>query len=802
MLYGIYAGGLDCLTFSASIRRLLSLQQRIKIGILNFAILQNWGLGQQMGIQFKRVSVVFPVMALWWAGCSVFAQLNEKQRITIPLITDPIDFDGQVNDKAWDKLTPLPLVMHAPTFGKEPSEASQIFICHTHDYIYVGARLYDSDPSGILSTSKKRDEISETNDWFTVLFDSFNDKENAMAFATTPSGLRSDYTVFKDGLVQLPQMPFNISWNTFWDVLTSRDEQGWYVEMRIPMTSMRFKETGGKVVMGFTCFRQIARKNEIDIYPAISPEWGFFSIFRPSQAAEVEFPELKSQKAFYIAPYALAGYKQENLLNQAETAYDLHKNPVLNGGLDLKYGLTNNLTLDVTLNTDFAQVEADDEQVNLTRFSLFFKEKRSFFQERSSIFSFDFDEGNSLFYSRTIGLSGGEQVPIYGGVRITGMAGKWDLGLLNMQTRRFDSDLDEENDLPSENFGILRLRRNILNENSYIGAMAVSRIGAGGFFNVAYGADATLRVVGDDYLNIKIAQTIDDSSANRQLSFNPTQVYVNWSRVKTKGLTYGLTYSRSGENFNPESGFRMRENYTLANVSLGYGWIRDEEASVLNDGLHLNIQNYLSNDRKELESFIGSAGYFGIWKSGFIAYIGYVYQVESVADSFEFADQADMPPGLYRFQMAELHGSTAESKRFFFGWDGFAGSFFDGYRFSAALQPSWNISPSFQTSVVYGFDRLWFDRRNQNFTGHLFRLRALFMASTRLSFSSFLQYNQADHQYVANFRLHFNPREGNDFYVVYNEGRNTELGREVPHLPAMGNRTFLVKYTYTFSIRR
>ncbi|MBP1675336.1 MAG: putative rane associated hydrolase, partial [Bacteroidetes bacterium] len=284
----------------------------------------------------------------------------------------------------------------------------------------------------------------------------------ALVFSTTPSGLRNDLTVLNDAIASNPRNPpFNNSWNTFWDVKTTQNENGWFLEMRIPFSSMRFKEDNGKVIMGLICFRRIAHKNEVDIFPAIPPDWGTFSTYRASKANEVAFDGIHSKKPFYIAPYVLAGYQQDNVLNESGTAYELSGNSKLSAGLDAKYGLTNNLTLDVTVNTDFAQVEADDQQINLTRFSLFFPEKRTFFQERSSIFNFGFEGKSNIFYSRQIGLNKGEQVPILGGGRITGMAGKWDIGFLDLQTQSFDPSDTLQSSLPSENFGVLRIRRQV-----------------------------------------------------------------------------------------------------------------------------------------------------------------------------------------------------------------------------------------------------------------------------------------------------------------------------------------------------
>jgi hypothetical protein len=608
--------------------------------------------------------------------------------------------------------------------------------------------------------------------------------------------------VFKDGIVQLPDMPFNIDWNTFWDVKTTRDDLGWQVEMRIPVSSMRFKEKDGNAIMGLTCFRQIARKNETVIYPAIPPNWGIFSIYRPSQAREIVFEGIRSQRPFYITPYVLGGYQQQNILNEPETEYEMKESPQLNAGLDVKYGLTNNLTLDVTLNTDFAQVEADDEQINLTRFSLFFPEKRSFFQERSSIFNFDFDEGNTMFYSRNIGLSEGEMIPLYGGFRITGMEGKWDIGFMDMQTRKFTSDEDPENDLPSENFGILRLRKNVLNQNSYVGGVAVTRIGMDGSYNVGYGMDATIRMFGDDYLNVKLAQVMDDSATNDPVSLNPTQLYFNWKRFKSTGFGYNFTYTRTGIDFVPEAGFQMRNDYSLLGASFNYGWIRKESSPVMNDAVVMGFKDFHSHETGKIQSGLWEGGYFAVFKSGLIAYSGFTYQIENVVDSFSFSDQADVSPGLYKFALLELHGQTPDTRPFYIGWDLFTGSFYGGNRFSVNLKPQWNIGPSLQVTAEYGFDRLRFPDTDQKFYGHVARLRALVMFTTRLSISSFVQFNSADHNIIANLRLRYNPREGNDFYIVYNEGRNNDLNREIPPLPSLNDRTLLIKYTYTFSVRR
>jgi len=523
-----------------------------------------------------------------------FTQVFSQEKVAIPIIQGEIKYDGIVDDQSWQMITPLPMVMHTPVFGNSPTEKSEIMICYDNTYLYIGARLFDSNPSEMLISSKKRDEAEVVSEELILILDSFNDKENGVGFSTTPAGLRNDFTISKDAMNFSHDGPFNYSWNTFWDVKTTKNDQGWFAEIRIPFSSIRFKNKDSKITMGLICVRRIAHKNEVDVFPSIPPNWGESSCYRPSKAQEISLEGLVSRKPFYIAPYAIGGYQQDNVLNETASGYNIVNSPKFNAGLDVKYGLTNNLTMDLTVNTDFAQVEADNEQINLTRFSLFFPEKRTFFQERSSVFAFDFEPNASLFYSRRIGLQNGEQVPILGGARITGMAGKWDMGFLDMQTQAVNHTDTSGNDLASQNFGILRLRRQVINENTYIGGILTSRIGADGSYNTAYGLDGIFKVFENDYLNVKLVQLIDNSLRNNMFSLDPTRLYVNWSRFNDKGLSYDFTWSRSGRDFNPQIGFQMRSDYTHYHGGLGYGWIPGETFSLQNHQVGIRTQTFTS----------------------------------------------------------------------------------------------------------------------------------------------------------------------------------------------------------------
>lgn len=718
-------------------------------------------------------------------------RLNRSDQLIIPRINGPVTLDGLSDEPAWEGIEPLPVVIHTPNFGNEPTERTEILVAYDNNYLYVAGRLYDSEPLKILNTSKKRDSMSSTNDWFGIIIDSFNDKENALGFFTVPSGLRWDATAFNDVHVE----PYiNPSWNTFWDVKTIINNEGWFAEFRIPFSSLRFQDKNGRVIMGIISWRYIAHKNERVIFPAIPPNWGFWSCWKPSQAQEVVFEGIHSRKPLYIAPYVLGGLGQSFELNENEKAYRQIENLELEAGLDVKYGLTSNLTLDVTLNPDFAQVEADDQQINLTRFSLFFPEKRLFFQERSSNFDFNFEtsDPNRLFYSRRIGIHEGELVRIYGGARLVGRVGPWDLGFLSMQTAPIK-------DLPSENFGVFRIRRQVFNPYSYIGAISTTRIGMDGSYNIAYGLDGIIRVFGDDYLTIKWAQTFENSQKNNPLSLDPARIRFNWIRRTNKGFGYGFSYSRAGADYNPGLGFEMRENYTRLATGLWYGWIPGERSSLFSHQISLSSGLFLRNKDGSVESAKIGPGWTFETKSGYSGNITVKLFYEDVPESFEFSNDAVVPLGQYTFYSLNGTFRTPDQNRFFTEVTIDAGSFYDGWRMSLGVSPKWCISSTLELKGTCQFNRIVFPARNQEFTGQIAQLRALFMLNTKLSATAFIQYNSAIDAVIANIRLRYNPREGTDLYLVYNEGLNTNRYRESPTLPFTSSRTVMLKFTYTFN---
>ena len=452
--------------------------------------------------------------------------------------------------------------------------------------------------------------------------------------------------------------------------------------------------------------------------------------------------------------------------------------------------------MDLTLNTDFAQVEADDQMINLTRFSLFFPEKRKFFQERSSIFSFSFGGPSNLFYSRNIGLYDDQPVRIYGGARIVGRVGSWDLGFLDMQTAPFKDTLS------SENFGVLRMRRQVINENSYVGGILTSRIGMDGKYNTAYGLDAILRIFDDDYLNIKWAQTFQTGFDNNLFSPDPAMISISWEKRKEEGFAYDLSWSRSGEEYYPGIGFEMREDYSFARTQFQYGWLPGKNSKLFSHSLFIRQMYFQSLIDGNLETLTAGPGWKFQTKSMMVGFLSLNYNIEDVKEEFSFSDDSEVQIPLGRYEFVSLRGmiTTPMSRKFYTIIMSTMGGFYDGDGASISFTPTWNISSSFELSGTYQFNWINFEERSQKFNEQICRLKMLYMYNTKLSASTFIQYNSSNNVIISNFRLRYNPKEGNDFYIVFNEGRNTYPDMEIPAIPKISDRTFLVKYTYTFNL--
>ncbi len=715
--------------------------------------------------------------------------------IPLPRISGPIELDGIVDEPAWDDIEPLPITVFGPDYGAPPTEITDVRVAHDDRFVYVGGRLYDSEPEAVRTNTYYRDRYSG-DDALAIIFDSYNDYETAVWFVTNPAGNRTDRTIFNDAqMTPRAGMPSNADWNAYWDVATSRSDEGWFAEFRIPFSTLGFQVRGDEVTMGMIMYRIIARKNERHTFPDLDPRWGGIAFAKPSQAQRVTLRGVSRSTPVHITPYVLGGVRQTPELvddGVANAAWRTEREQSREVGLDVKYTPTSNLALNVTINTDFAQVEADSAQVNLERFALFIPEKRQFFQERSA--TFDFNTGgpfNRLFHSRRIGFDDNELTPIQGGVRAVGRVGGTDYGLLAMRTGAHGAR-------SAENMGVLRLRQQVLNPYSNVGAMVTSRLGGHGGDNIAYGLDASIRPVGDEYLQLQWAQTFDEA-LNEAGALDAGLVRANWQRRRDVGFTYRVDFARVGRDYEPGLGFQRRKAYTYNAVEGAYGQFMDARSIFQSRGVRMTARQFLRNSDRTPESRELYPRLEFQFKDGASLDVGARAQFESIRVPFSIAD-VEVPVGDYWFHEATANFSLSRSDTFRGNFTANAGTFYDGDRLGLTLGPVWNASRHLELAVSYSVNKIDFPERDTATTTHLAQVKADVAFDTHLSFSVYAQYNGVDDLASINARMRYHFSEGTDLWIVYNEGLNSARDRNlIPREPLSAGRALSVKYSRTLT---
>ena len=720
-----------------------------------------------------------------------------EEILVMQRIGGPVTIDGPSFEPAWQTVEPYIPSQYEPNNGAPATERTEFRIAYNDQHLFLSLRAYDREPEGIRANTLYRDRLS-SDDHFEIVIDSYNDNETGILFNSNPRGHRRDAAISNDasggGIASGGWI--NVDFNTYWDVETAVTDSGWFSEMRIPFSSLRFQpRDDGSVVMGLSLQRKIVRKDERLVFPPVErvADWAFL---KPSLAQKFVLHGIESDLPIYVTPYGLTGAGESAKLNDTGTAYRYDRNVTREVGADLKYSFSNNATVDLTLNTDFAQVEADDEQINLTRFSLFFPEKRQFFQERAGVFDFRTGGLSRLFHSRRIGLTeDGQKVRILGGARVAGRFGQWDLGLLNMQTA-------DSRSLPSENFGVLRLRRKVFNPYSYAGGLGTSRSGADGSYNFAYGLDGVFRLFGDDYLTLQWAHSFDDdfvdSPGYRPL--NGGRMTIQMERRRSRAWEYQSVIAWAGPNYDPGIGFSQRNDFTLFDNTLSYTWLPPTSSPLIFHSLRMSGFAYLRNMDGSIESAeVGPRWEYGA-RNGTGASIESKLIYEDLLFPFSLSEDAVVPAGKYTFFQAAVTYRESNENKYRLSPSLEGGSFYDGWQVTAAISPTWYVSPHLEMSGRYQFSRIRFPDRDQELNAHLARLRVGTALNTKISTNVLLQYNSVGHAVSANVRFRYNLREGNDLWIVFNQGVNTDRHRADPTRLLVDNRTLLIKYTHALPL--
>jgi hypothetical protein len=699
-------------------------------------------------------------------------------------LTSPVVIDGAPNDAAWRDIPTLPLTMYLPVFRGTPTQRTEIRVAYDDENFYAAGWFYDTEPDKIRINSLYRDRWAG-DDALAIYIDAYNDNQTSKWFGTTPAGIRFELLVSDDGST------LNGNWDTFWTANTTVTDSGWFAEVKIPFSSLGFQaDDEGKVVMGLTVTRLVSRIEERVTFPAIDPK---FEFRRPSVAQDVVLRGVRSHKPLYVTGYGLTGMGRTSV-PLTGGAFGTDREASGEVGADLRYPLSGDLTLDLTVNTDFAQVEADDQQVNLDRFPLFFPERRRFFQEGSNVFDFTSPNNTRLFHSRRIGLTpDGTPVPVLGGARLVGRAGPWDVGVLEMQT-------GDQGPIEGANFGVLRLRRPVVNPFSTIGAMATSYLGADRQ-NFALGVDGTLRTLGDHYLTVKWAGTTDRPDSTGVPSASGQLIDTRWERRTARGLAYSLAYTRAGENYRPELGFMPRQDFTTANFLANWYFFTNGSRTFRRVWPGALAFSTFRNADNVLES--GQYAFWVQWetKAGAGGWIEPKWFRENVVRAFPIGGRITIPAGSYDFADLQIYYAMPAGATLRTSVDFRAGTYFDGRRTQVIVTPTWNASKHLELGADYQLSALRFARRQQEENIHVARLRVRAAMDARMSGNAFIQYNSTTGRLDGNVRLRYAFAEGTDLWLVYNEGLDTDRARDPQGVlsPRWLARTLILKYTHTLA---
>ena len=657
--------------------------------------------------------------------------------------------DGELNEPCWQKVDKISnFTQQELNEGAPATEKTQIGIIYTKQALYIGIWCFDSEPDKIVAKEMKRDFRSRGEDNVEIVIDTYHDLRNAYHFIINPNGARMDELITDEG------GRGNVDWNGVWDVRTKITDKGWFAEMEIPFSTLKFSNSPHQT-WGINFERNISRKNERVLWQGWSRNYYLEQV---SQAGVLTgLDNINSGHFVELLPYVTAGVEKETG-SKTET--------VLHAGGDMNYLVTSNLKLNGTLFTDFSQVESDRAIINLTRFSVYYPEKRAFFLEGRDAFSFGQRKGlPTMFYSRQIGIKDGEQIPIIAGLRLIGKAGRTNIGALSMVTQA-------KGDEPTTNYTVMRLKQDV-GRQSNIGMIMTAK-NSRNVHNYVYGADGnyvTSNFMGNNNLSIGGSVTGSSTFNGKDSSDVSYAMYISSDNDKVE---FDAAYARVGEDFDPQIGFMRRKNYKLVYTELQFNprpsflpWIRQMEIKPI------DVDAYFTDDTNELESLgsewrpLGFGTKSGDW---FEWNIQYFY--DRLDEPFEIHEGVVLPTGGYWWPRQEFQLYTYGGRKISLMGETSFGKYYTGTRTEVAVASVYKVNRHFSLRADYEYNRLRFPEGA--FETHSFGGRAEYAFTTQLFSTFFGQWNNEDKQFLLNFRVNWIPVIGSDFYLAVNQLYDTQ----------------------------
>ena len=684
--------------------------------------------------------------------------------------------DGVVaSDPAWQQLIPTSDFRQTrPYYGRPASQRTQVWVGYSDNALYVGVICHDTMPQSIITGDSRRDGDMNETDSFQIVLDSLNDNLSGVIFGTTPSGLEYDGQVTNEGSGGFRSGGgFNLDWDTSWQVRTRVHDQGWSAEFEIPFKSLRYGR-GQSQDWGINFQRNIRRNNEV-VYWSLVPQQ--FNLMRVSKAGELTGVTPPRLQNFKVTPYALVTTRRGGELSGSQQEEEI--------GFDAKYSITPSLTLDATYNTDFAQVEVDEIQVNLDRFNLFFPEKRPFFLENAGQFAVGTPREVEMFFSRRIGIGeGGIAQPIDGGVRLSGkVAPRTNVGFLHMRTEGVQGEL------PQNDFTVLRLNQEI-GKKSTLGGIFVQRQGDGsvsgdkdGDYNRTYALDGRWRI--KEGLNLRgyVAKTETPGQRGDDSAWRLNQTY------NSRDWNQNASYTRVGENFNPEVGFLRRNNYEKFDTFVmrrirPKDWLGFHELRP-----HVFFQSFWDDEGFWESAFLHVDNHWE-WRNGLEVHTGINFKHEGVKEAFEINEGTFVLPGEYDDHESDLVLQTDEGKMLSFETRWRHGGFFGGDRDQVITELNLRASERFTAELNWTHNGIELPVENGDFEVNVAQLRLSYSFSPKVLLQALVQYDDRSDLIGTNLRFSWLQSANAGLYLVYNE-----LDDDTVRGPVKKRRELTLKYS-------
>lgn len=709
----------------------------------------------------------------------LFAQNNDYQNkypsFQPKALKTPPKLDGDIiNDSVWKTITPIKnLTQIRPSFGAKASEETAIRVGYTKTTLYVGVVCFDSSPESIVISGARRDSDLSNDDSFLFILDTYNDKQNGFLFGTNASGMEYDAQIDNEGIgnssINGAVGGTNLNWDASWTVKTQKGNYGWSAEFAIPFRSLRFA-SGENKTWGINFQRNISKTTETAFW---SPLPLGFNIKRLSLAGKIKGLNLKKPGNLKVIPYVLAQHS-----NNSGVSPNVSKTR-LDAGADIKYSITPSLTLDLTYNTDFAQVEVDEQQINLDRFNLFFPEKRAFFLENAGQFSVGSPGEIDLFFSRRIGIgTNGDLIPIIGGGRLSGKIGSTNVGLLSMFTDAVDA-------ITKNNFSVARVNHNFKNTRSSLGGIFVNREGLDNFkkndFNRVYAADGKWGIGNKAEVSGFVSKSKTPSISKNDHAFKIETKY-DWN-----GLKGAVGYTEVGENFNPEVGFLKRSAFRKPNAFIFKTHRLKNWGKMMEIRPHASYRSFWTFNNDLITSYVHIDNHW-VYKSGFEIHTGINFTSENVFKPFLLTG-VEVPVGRYNHEELQFVLQTNPNKALYFKNVSYIGGYFGGKRYDFRNTLNWRLGDKFSSSFAFRYLHLNLQNGKADATTTSARLSYSF--TPRLFLQSLLQHNNVSNIASANIRLGWLQNANTGLFVVLNLAKDDDL---------LNNQIITVKYTHQFNL--